>query len=514
MMINYMRINIEKILIFIALLFLSIYSEISFIAILLIFNLKISKKSFIFFLLIIFFIFFSKKLSIFFPLEILITLILILGGLSLLLRIDQFSEKFIVFLLFTGFVFQYLIVVVSSNNLILKNEWIVDPKLASYSNFLMSPIADNSWINQNLGILGSGRFVYSADIKSIKASSVAFWVQSRDLGTPKEPPICSLKVGITNCRYSFQLNKRESVVSVIGGFWTMGKSSSPILIKNSRLEVLQPPRWFEYFYVVDRVKSFSFNENAFGAWMAVVGLVSCVLTRSVLGFLLVSFLPIAPIFWSGSRSALLAYILAFFCLVLGKFLVPKLKWGRFLLLGYALVCVVLLISGFAFFRNSATETNSSQLTRVITPSYDLSVRGRVQLWRLTTQIWLESPRSFLFGVGNLADALRSNLDARALANGLSKDNITHAHNLWVQTAGETGLLGLLCLCLGWGLAIHRAWKNRDWGALSIFLCVFVINTFDYLFYYAPVQLVFWMAVVGFQKPSDAVESPKALPASA
>jgi O-antigen ligase len=81
---------------------------------------------------------------------------------------------------------------------------------------------------------------------------------------------------------------------------------------------------------------------------------------------------------------------------------------------------------------------------------------------------------------------------------LSKASITHAHNLWLQTAGESGLVGLISLTCLWVLVVLRAWRNKDETALALLVVIFAINTVDYLFFYAPVSFCFWMAVTGFK----------------
>ncbi|MEY4532150.1 MAG: hypothetical protein RLZZ156_2873, partial [Deinococcota bacterium] len=131
-----------------------------------------------------------------------------------------------------------------------------------------------------------------------------------------------------------------------------------------------------------------------------------------------------------------------------------------------------------------------------------SARGRLEIWRLATKAWLENPRTFLIGTGDLVSAMKVKFDARSSGYGLTKDSLTHAHNLWIQTAGESGLLGLLAMLWLWGWVILKAWRSRDAGALALLAAIFVINSVDYLFFYAPVHLAFWIAAAGLKQPES------------
>ena len=130
-------------------------------------------------------------------------------------------------------------------------------------------------------------------------------------------------------------------------------------------------------------------------------------------------------------------------------------------------------------------------------------RGRVEIWRLALKAWLENPTTFLIGTGDLTTAMKANFDSRASYFGLGKDTLTHAHNLWLQTAGESSVIGLGALIWLWGWIVLKAWRSRDASALALLTAIFVINLVDYLFFYAPIYLAFWLAGTGFVTKIDA-----------
>ena len=105
------------------------------------------------------------------------------------------------------------------------------------------------------------------------------------------------------------------------------------------------------------------------------------------------------------------------------------------------------------------------------------------------------------------NAMNAKFDARSSSFRLTKDSLTHNYNLWIQTAGESGLLGLCAMLWLWGWVILRAWRSRDAGALALLAAIFVINSVDFLFFYAPVFLASWTGAAGFKRP----EATPALP---
>ena len=71
--------------------------------------------------------------------------------------------------------------------------------------------------------------------------------------------------------------------------------------------------------------------------------------------------------------------------------------------------------------------------------------------------------------------------------------------------GESGSVGA---CRGaivwlWGWIVLKAWRSRDASALALLTAIFVINSVDYLFFYAPIYLAFWLAGAGFVAKEDA-----------
>ena len=77
------------------------------------------------------------------------------------------------------------------------------------------------------------------------------------------------------------------------------------------------------------------------------------------------------------------------------------------------------------------------------------------------------------------NAMKAKFDARSSSFGLTKEFLTHAHDLLIQTAGESGLVGLCAMLWLWSWVILRAWRSRDARALALLAAIFVINSVDY-----------------------------------
>ena len=71
------------------------------------------------------------------------------------------------------------------------------------------------------------------------------------------------------------------------------------------------------------------------------------------------------------------------------------------------------------------------------------------------------------------------------------------------TSEMGGVIGLGALIWLWGWIVLKAWRSRDASALALLTAIFVINLVDYLFFYAPIYLAFWLAGTGFVAKIDA-----------
>ncbi len=370
---------------------------------------------------------------------------------------------------------------------------------STYKNNTFVLIANNerdSWGFFNLGFQGSGEIEAKLEIRSNIPRSVNVGLLHNDLPQIWNYNSCKIRLDWSTCGLKAKLSSRNVLTFGIGGWATWKSTDAAIEVRNPRVLIVKPPIWFEYFQFIQRFKGFSFNENAFGAQVAVASLLLIASNQPLAWSFFTVISAMLCILLTGSRGSLTAFA--------GGLLVFLLSSTRYYKILPFILSLVFL--GILILQTDAIHSVSPSAPNRIQPilrSLDIvdqnSARIRLEIWRLAIKAWLENPRSFLIGTGNLTNAMKAQFDARSSNFGLSKDSLTHAHNLWIQTAGESGLVGLCAMLWLWGWVILRAWRLRDTGALALLTAIFAINSVDYLFFYAPVHLCFWIAAAGLKK---------------
>lgn len=173
------------------------------------------------------------------------------------------------------------------------------------------------------------------------------------------------------------------------------------------------------------------------------------------------------LFWSGSRSAMLAWMLA-----LLMFIQLTNQWARWrgwsLEVGVAIALSILFDVGnpsMGFFGAFLRSWSGA----VVTGTFDGLSSGRMSLWLKTLET-LQEPRSALFGAGG---------------NGFVRlhlmfDQIFHPHNIVLQILSDWGVGGLLLLLwlVRQGMPMQSALKSAKTGTtgLGVALMVFLLVT--------------------------------------
>ena len=127
---------------------------------------------------------------------------------------------------------------------------------------------------------------------------------------------------------------------------------------------------------------------------------------------------------------------------------------------WVLIPVAAAIASMLFMRTEIVVPSVSG--ELINSQQDvINVIARVQFWRMSLDMWRESP---VVGMG--------------LWSGLIYLPIGHAHNLWFNTLAEQGVLGVTTLA-ALVVSIGRSlWKARAWSALASFAALNVHSLFD------------------------------------
>ena len=105
--------------------------------------------------------------------------------------------------------------------------------------------------------------------------------------------------------------------------------------------------------------------------------------------------------------------------------------------------------------------------------------SRLEIWRVAGDALLEHPWRGI-GQAGFSDYWRE------AYRGNTQELVTHAHNLWLQFAAAYGLPGLIAILWLTGGFLYLAWRWGRLRGLALVVPVFVMNTFDYTFFYSGV----------------------------
>ncbi len=373
----------------------------------------------------------------------------------------------------------------------------VDLRFLNNTTMIVPKDQKDAWVVKHLGYKGPATITYSIELRSEKEVRVPISL----ITSTRSDEFCNVKRVWSVCVVRLSIPSRIYTLFQIGGQSAWKKGDAPIEFRSIIFSENPSPSLRERISLLQfsRDSGFAFSPNAFSAQITVVGLLAIIIAPSYLWSFFVFSPSLLSIFFSGSRGALaaLAVGLVFFFVARTRYY-KALPW-----------LFILTLFGIVVFQTGTIRSTSIPITiqsqtgiRSLNISDQDSARGRLEIWRLAAKAWLENPRTFLIGTGDLSAAMKVKFDARATGYGLTKDSLTHAHNLWLQTAGESGLLGLCAMLWLWAWVILRAWRSRDAGALALLAAIFVINSVDYLFFYAPVHLAFWMAAAGLKQPDS------------
>lgn len=147
------------------------------------------------------------------------------------------------------------------------------------------------------------------------------------------------------------------------------------------------------------------------------------------------------VFLSGSRAALLAFIVPFFLLVISKrtlLLAKPKKFFIFILMGVMSYAVIWFVAGQESGLNSAYQ----KLDRIATGN-----DARIHLYSSAVEMFVQSPW-FGYGIGGYKDALHAFYAGKILPEGLSEDEFNrmgHPHNELLYWMLQSGLAALVAV---------------------------------------------------------------------
>lgn len=333
-----------------------------------------------------------------------------------------------------------------------------------------------SYVYRHLGVQGPGRVSYSISLRSNMKQIIRIGLNHTGNPPRAASTYCSVIQVWQVCTVQIVLNEPGELLAVIGGENTFRFGATPIEAQDGFLTGGIPIPLIQLGRI-PRLTGWSFNPNGLGAWMAVLGILILVLSRSQTTKILIITFSLLAIILSGSRNALFSFFIAFITT-----LAIQSKRSAFIFgLSVLFIGVSLQATG-----------NFLPNLRAFGLFYDPNlVPDRNYLFKQSLEAFLGSP---LIGVGDLSGFIQRRMSFEATHLGFDTHMLTHAHNLLLQIAGESGIIGLVTIVLIWYFSISRIIRNRDFTKIPIFLCIALLNTVDFLFFYSPVQETFWLAV--------------------
>jgi O-antigen ligase len=281
--------------------------------------------------------------------------------------------------------------------------------------------------------------------------------------------------------------------------WWAGNVSS-VFYGNNLSEVLKVSNtWFSYYPdSPPTLRMFSvFPDSHSFAMFGIIGLIFLVYLikkpderGKFLTWCIIIFSLLALMF-SGSRgvwlSALIPFLAATFLFFFRKekILKPFLIMLVIFALAFPISSLVLSHS----YEDGEDATLAFKRAKSIADLEELSVKSRLGIWKASFQSILKHPLLGV-GIGNYAVVL--NEDVSAAKKGAS------AHNLYLDIASETGLLGLFALLMIFGEILRYSFKQIKLRPFMIFFLFFFVwiliyNLFDVVLLNDKVLLLFMVA---------------------
>jgi hypothetical protein len=339
------------------------------------------------------------------------------------------------------------------------------------------------YVVRTFGNFASGEFDLNFEARAEQSISINLTLLQfgTDVRFDKQ---CILTKMWKTCRMSGVFTQSGLLAGAFGSFlkaeWKRG--STPIEVRDLSIRRTSGQNFDPQMLLSARSKGLTFNENALGGWMAVLIIIALYIPLSNKQRVVTILPAFLTILFSGSRNALFA---AFSGII-------------FMLLRLRLIYVMIVLISIGMVWISFDVLSIQVPAKILNPRiFNLadssSTQERFRIFKLAFNTWLESP---VFGVGDLRTKMQDQINVQVKDGSFVGETVTHAHNLWLQTAGESGLIGVMGMLALWGVVLQKAYRRRDVGGLAVLMAIFVLNSVDYLFYYAPIQVAFWLAASG------------------
>jgi hypothetical protein len=330
---------------------------------------------------------------------------------------------------------------------------------------------DNAWIIRDLGTIGAGRIRYDFLLRAKKLKNIEIFLNHSGITGNQIHNTCQIRPTWTQCSISAVLSTRASGLVGLGGYqsWTAKEGGFEVRILG--LRNLDVPLWLDRLRFTSRGQGFTFNPNAFGALSVVIAVLGLTVFSSPWIVSIAVLEAVGGVFISGSRNAIiamLACISTYIFTIDRSYMVKTVSMFSIL----SLLFFSLWVSGGKIrFIDFQDEINQTPRNIIILKAIQTAINNPISGYGL--------------------DSSRI-LNAKILNNSHGYTKITHSHNLLSQSFLEQGLLGLSLIMTILCSAFFTIWKQKNKGLLLALILVCCLNTIDYLFFFAPLQILLWL----------------------
>jgi len=292
----------------------------------------------------------------------------------------------------------------------------------------------------------------------------------------------------------------STMITPLYDFWQWwARNVISVFYGNNLSEVVKTSNtWFSYYAdSPPTLRMFSiFPDSHSFALFAIIGLIFIVyLLKEKKYFWVAIILSFFALIFSGSRavwlSAVVPFLIVIFLLVFKKQKIFKPFLAMLIIFALAFP-ISSLVSSLSY-QGGGDGTLAFKRAKSIADMEELSVKSRIGIWKVTAKSILK--HSLLgVGIGNYPLVLGEDI-----ANGKKGAS---AHNLYLDVAAETGLLGLIALGLIFLEILRRCWKLIKQNGYMLYVTCFVFffawiliyNLFDVVLLNDKVLLLFMVAL--------------------
>lgn len=335
-------------------------------------------------------------------------------------------------------------------------------------------LSSNAIINKDLGYIGPGILKIYLRLRHSDPDGreLQLPVSLVQKGGPNSPDaICTAKSEWQTCTFTLRLETRSQTVLWLGGWdhWS-NDTSSTIDVSSLRIFYLTPLPLKEIIFNSGRRAGLTFNSNALGMTSLICILVVATLSIATWPLTTAYAVPFAVLLiLSGSRASLGGLLVFIFLLFLNHNTAKR-------ILGYLLPFLVLAVLSVGF---HFSPEDKASLPRILNPFAERYQESRVSLYvEVLSRVGLS-----LTGVPSMRALLNE------IQNDLGLGSLEHAHSLWLQVYGVSGLLGLAIFALGFLITEKHLNRKQLRIAHSAFFALYFVSFFDYFTFYPPYYIL-------------------------